>query len=594
MFKNKYYRKVDIIIILFKTIPFQSFLFIFTIILNSLLPAYQTITIGYFVDTVINIFNSKLNFNKILLPIFLITLGIIIENIFPLVLNLINIKSVYKLDLILREQIILKKLKLQYKYIEKSDILDLMNRISENITNNFISVLTNFLNILSIIISTISLLWIIMSFDFFIGLLIIIVSVPLFFLTTKVGKENYKMNTEKIKVQRKYMYLENILKNREYAQERKLFNYSDEINTRYGNLNDICYKIEKKIQIKTFINLKLGSIITLFISLIIISFILISVYNKQISVGIFMGLVNAIFNLCQTMSWQLTSIMVENTIINEYLKDFSKFINLDEKEDANTIPKKIPNFKFNTLEFKNVSFKYPDTDKYILKNCSFKLLNNKTYGFVGENGAGKTTIVKLLTGLYDNYEGDILINDKNIKEFSFSEIKSMISVAYQDFAKYYLTIKENILFGDILKNDELEIDKILIKLNLTDKFDSLPNKLNTYLGKIFRNSIDLSGGLWQRLSIARLLYSNSPINILDEPTASLDPIEENRIYEIFKKVNLNKFTIYITHRLGIVKTLDEILVLKDGKIIEKGTHLELIKNNGLYKEMFENQKYWYK
>lgn len=178
------------------------------------------------------------------------------------------------------------------------------------------------------------------------------------------------------------------------------------------------------------------------------------------------------------------------------------------------------------------SFKYPETDKYILKDCSFILTSDKNYAFVGINGAGKTTIIKLLIGMYEDFEGDIFINNKNIREYTFGEIKGLVSVVFQDYAKYALTIKDNISIGDLQKKLDYEkINQIIDKLELKDIVKQMKYGLETYLGKIDDDSQDLSGGQWQKLALSRLLYSSSEINILDEPTAALDPLAESKIYE---------------------------------------------------------------
>ena len=276
------------------------------------------------------------------------------------------------------------------------------------------------------------------------------------------------------------------------------------------------------------------------------------------------------------------------------MKEFTIFINLSEKRDANCLPIYDNDFVFESLEFKNVSFRYPKTQRYILNNCSFKMLNNKSYSIVGENGAGKSTIIKLLTGMYENYEGQILINNKDLKEYSFGFIKGITSIITQDFTKFALTIKDNVELGNMNKKDSKLIDEVLCQMGLEALIQKLPHGIETYIGKIKKESVDISDGQWQRLVLSRLLYSNSPINILDEPTASLDPIEESKVYQMLKELNRDKFTIFITHRLGAAKTSDEILVIANGNVAECGTHDNLMqKENGIYKNMFNTQHAWY-
>ncbi len=308
--------------------------------------------------------------------------------------------------------------------------------------------------------------------------------------------------------------------------------------------------------------------------------------------------------------------------VNAYLRDVEIFLGMEEKVDADARPLKIPGFQVETIEFRRVSFRYPGGDRYVLKDCSFMLQGNKCYAVVGKNGAGKSTLTKLLTGLYEDYEGEILINGKDLREYRYGELKWMFSVVFQDFARYALSFRENILVGNVGGNEEHShtqfLEQIIDKLELKSCVQKLPGGLDTRLGKLDRDGVDLSGGQWQKLAIARLLYSDAPVNILDEPTAALDPRGEAKVYEMFRQVtmergqstegvhsmkdmhtmeeaySMEKFTILITYRLGAARMADEILVLDQGRIIEQGTHEGLIQSeNGLYKEMFDSQRCWY-
>lgn len=280
--------------------------------------------------------------------------------------------------------------------------------------------------------------------------------------------------------------------------------------------------------------------------------------------------------------------------LNAYLNDVGVFLDMEEKEDADAQPIKIPGFQVETIEFVNVSFRYPGREEYVLKNCSFVLQGNKCYAVVGKNGAGKSTLTKLLTGLYIDYEGQILINGKDLREYQYGEVKWMFSVVFQDFARYALSFRDNILVGNVNENNEQRLEQILEKLELESCVQELPWGLDSQLGKLEKDGVDLSGGQWQKLAIARLLYSQAPINILDEPTAALDSKAEAKVYEMFRQVNEEKFTILVTHRLGAARMADEILTLDQGRIVEQGTHNALAGlENGLYKEMFDSQRRWY-
>jgi ATP-binding cassette subfamily B protein len=221
------------------------------------------------------------------------------------------------------------------------------------------------------------------------------------------------------------------------------------------------------------------------------------------------------------------------------------------------------------------------------------LFAKKHYAFVGINGAGKTTITKLLTGLYDNYTGDIFIDGRNLRDLKQAELKALFSIVYQDFAKYQISMIDSIGIGNIQGVSEKEILNAVHILGLDEAASKLPEGLNTPLGKIKEKGIDLSGGEWQRVAIARTLVSRAPLHILDEPTAALDPVSESEVYELFGKISKGQSTIFITHRLGAARLADEIFVIANGCVAEQGSHIVLMNKGGIYAEMFEAQRGWY-
>jgi ATP-binding cassette subfamily B protein len=592
--KENKYNNIDFITIPLRHIPFQSSFSILYTIFNALMPAYQTIALANFIDCAMDIFAGKRNSVEIVIPIIMIILYIIFINLMPSIASIINLTGKNKMTIVMKDVILNKRASLEYMHIENTETQELINRACSDPVGNFYSGFNNILTAANIIISSISLLFIIMTSTFISGILIILISIPLFIIAIRTGKRNYEMNKEANKIQRRYGYLSNILAGREYANERKLFDYSGSLQNDYNTLYKQSFKIEAKIEKKTYRNMKSGSIITLLIISVIISILLPSLNVGNITIGVFIALVNAVFSLVQTMSWQLSGTMSEHSRLQEYLKDLNSFFRLSEKDDACVMPSCANDFVFESIEFRNVCFKYPGTDIYVLNNCSFMLKNGKSYSFVGVNGAGKSTIAKLIIGLYDNYEGEILINGKDIQDYDYATIKAIISVLFQDFTTYAITLKDNIIMGNNMVFNEEKIKKITSNIGLDDFTHELKNDINTILGKIIEDGVDVSGGQWQRIAIARLLYSDAMINILDEPTASLDPVAESQVYKMFHRINNNRFTIYITHRLGAAKISDEILVVDGGKIVESGNHEQLMLiHDGLYHKMFDSQKSWY-
>ncbi len=245
------------------------------------------------------------------------------------------------------------------------------------------------------------------------------------------------------------------------------------------------------------------------------------------------------------------------------------------------------------IEFKNVSFSYPNTGVQVLKNVSITIKEGERLSVVGLNGAGKTTFIKLLCRLYDTDEGEILIDGVNIREYDYDEYMKLFSVVFQDFRLLSFSAKENILLG--AEDSDEAVDKMFEKVGLLDKINSLPKGRDTMMFREFdRDGVQLSGGEQQKLAIARALYKDAPVVILDEPTAALDPVAEYEIYCKFNELVGGKTAVYISHRLSSCKFCDRIAVFSEGTIKELGTHDELVnRDGGIYSEMFRAQAQYY-
>ncbi len=594
MEKKFIYKNIDFIKLPMHFIPVQTIFSIVYTIANALMPAYETVVLADFIDCAMDIFGGKRNASEIIRPIVMIVLYILFVNLMPSIVNIISLTGKNKMTVKIKDLILNKRSLLEYKHMEDAQTQDLIKRVCSDPVEDFSKGFDNILSAVSILISTVSLLIIIMTSAFISGIVILAVSIPLFAIAMKTGKKNYEMGKEAKKIQRRYDYLGTVLTEREYAHERKLFGYSESLRRDYDDLYNQSYQIKSKIEKKTYANMKSGSIVTLLIIAVIVLILLPSLGSGKMSIGIFIALVNALFGLVQAMSWRLSGIMGEYSRLQEYLKDLNSFFALSEKEDACVRPSRRENFVFDSLEFDHVSFKYPGTDNYVLKNCSFLLQSGNSYSFVGVNGAGKSTIMKLIIGLYDDYEGEILLNRISIRKYDYAAVKGIISVLFQDFTSYQISMKDNITIGRDMNFNKEEVENIISQVGQKELVRELNEGLETPLGKVKEDGVDISGGQWQRIAIARLLYSKAQINILDEPTAALDPVAESQVYEMFHRVNKNRFTIYITHRLGAAKISDEIFVVDGGRIAESGSHEKLMKiQGGLYHKMFDSQKSWY-
>jgi len=589
-------KAIEIITIPFKLAPGYSIIIALQKLFQGLIPTFQLIAIAKFLDVAIGIFKGLYSKNEIITLLVILTILIAFEWISEQLVGFLEVKLELRLREKLRVMIIEKSAKLKYKYIENKETWDLISRISEKPESQFRTAYINLLDTIELVIKVLGLMVVLINAVWWAALLIILISIPSFYLSIKSGKANYDAFRDTAKYRRECDYIGEVLTGREAGDERALFQYTNELNKRWINLYEKVRKFEQKIELKWFMKMKLGGIITALLSMIIVLILLGPVKSGLLTVGMFISITNSLFYIIKIMSWKLTNCTEELVKNKEYLKDLATFMQLEDSTEAINKPS-IDSVKMKELEFRNVSFRYPDTERYILKDLSFIIEAGKHYSFVGINGSGKTTITKLITGLYDEFEGEILINGVDIKEYNQSDLKSLTSVVYQDFARYSISIRDNIALGNVAildnKLNEDEINRAIRIVEIDDFIEKLDNGIETNLGKIKSGGIDLSGGQWQRIAMARSIVSNASLRILDEPTAALDPLSESNIYEKFEEISKGQTTIFISHRLGSTKLADEIFVIDNGCIVEKGNHEELININGKYANMYESQRSWY-
>lgn len=311
-----------------------------------------------------------------------------------------------------------------------------------------------------------------------------------------------------------------------------------------------------------------------------------------------------IYSSAQNLQNSMNSIFACFNMIGSegrYLEDYDTVMNFEEEqtditeghntldnENAESLQEGIE------LDFKDVHFTYPGSDREILKGINLKIRQGEKIAIIGENGSGKSTFVSLLNGLYSPTKGEVLVNGKDIKE-QLGILRKKMSCTLQDFGEYDFTIAENVRIGDLANvHTDKEVREALKKAGILEYVDTLKAGMETPLGNHAEGSVDLSGGQWQKLAMARnLIRADASIMIMDEPTAALDPVAESRLYQEFQNLTGDKTVLLISHRLGATRLADRILVFSDGQIVEDGSHEELLKQNGLYTQMYTAQSQWY-
>ncbi|WP_124068441.1 ABC transporter ATP-binding protein [Clostridium sp. E02] len=590
-FVKKKYKSYDTLKLPFKASPICTVLELFLSISQSIMQtAVMAMVTAEFVDTATGILNHIRPKSDIYpsLALLLITLGVV--NMIGVFAKMASSRISVTLQRKLKPSFVQTYAAIDYKHIENEKSWELISRVSRDPVKSIMDGMDALIQFIQIIVSIFSVLLLIVTQVWWAALIIFAFSVPMFWLSMRAGKKNYQAECEAEKFNRRTNYLGEVLTGRDNMDERTLFGYSENINHKWQEQYQTGRKLQVKVTSKMFLITKGSSMLLALISLMIALTLIGPVLHGQITAGMFMGIISAVFGMIQKLGFQMSRSLESISRVSEYMKDLTQFVTLSETKGALEKPDVNP-ISIDLLEFRNVCFHYPNSEKYTLDGLSFQLKAGRHYAFVGTNGAGKTTIIKLLTGLYTDYEGEILINGIELSKYSASSLKAMFSVVYQDFAKYYISMKDNISLGNIhAKGNEQKAAQLA---GLEETMHNLKDGINTPLGKIRKDGQDISGGQWQRIAIARSLFSQAPIRILDEPTSALDPISESLLYSEFEKLMNDKTTVFISHRLGSTKLADEILVIDAGKIVERGTHERLMAQKGQYADMFESQREWY-
>lgn len=380
----------------------------------------------------------------------------------------------------------------------------------------------------------------------------------------------------------------------ESAKEIKVFNLQDFISERFKKLADRYFIENKKIAIKrAWVGASLSLIGTLAYYGAYV-FILIQTLNLLITVGTLTFLAGS-FSRMRSMLQAFTVRITRIADSALYLQDLFDFFAIKPNISDHATAKVLPSNITKGIEFENVSFKYDGVEQYAIRNLSFKINPGEKIALVGENGAGKTTIVKLLSRLYDPTEGRILIDGVDIKDYKLSDLRNAVGIIFQDYQKLQMSVRENIAVGNIGElNNQDKIESAAYKSLAKEVVESFEPGYDQILGKRFKSGVELSGGQWQKIAIARAYMRDSQILILDEPTSALDARAEHQVFLRFAELIEDKIAVLISHRFSTVRMADKILFLEHGQKLEFGSHNSLIEKGGKYAELFNLQAAGYK
>ena len=480
-------------------------------------------------------------------------------------------------------------MKCDYENLENPKFIDLKERALFSAGSVTIqSTIQVIPNTISAALAMIGAIAVVISFDFIVAIGIMLIVVVNFLLQRYFQKKEVAMQRAIIGFNKSYNYHLRLLWDKNMNLDSRMYGMEDYLIGKMERSDDGMLAAFQKHSRYAYANEGMSTLLTGLQTALVYGYVAIRAIVLNLGVGAFVMYIGAaaVFNAQLRSFFDSFLLIRRNTVL---LEDFIKLNETPVHERQNeTDPGEELGWNEFEITFRDVWFKYPGADDYVLRGINYTIKNGERISIVGRNGAGKTTFIKLLARLYAPSKGEILLNGTNINTLNHRGYLKLLSIVFQDFKIFDFTILENIILNNAINDDK--IDKAAEKSGLHEDIHRLPHGIRTLIGKRYnKDGVELSGGQLQKLAIARTIYQDSPIAILDEPTAALDPLAEAKTYEKFNEIIQGKTAVYISHRLASSKFCDSILFLKDGIITESGSHDCLMRLDGEYAQMFRLQ-----
>lgn len=602
--ENPYYKDFGLlsnIKFIFKVMKKYSPLLFFLLPLSAIISVGNQYTTAFFSKFIIDIITNKGSLQQLLIVILIFSvILIILWNVNSWYNSKLYIKFIYtRLKLILEKNLI--NMTMPFVYTEEPEMLDCHQRASQAVGGNhqgvegMMRVIFDLTAALGAFIAGLS---IIVTLNFKIVIAMIVIAIFSFFISNFANKWSKENIWDALAPWwRKRWYMDISLGDFSYAKDIRMFGLKNWLTQKFQEVNKIRYKYEKTNRKVWFWVSIVNTVFFVISQAIVYVYLIRCIFNKTITIGeftLYLASTSAFFSSIMTLLNCINNFLNNNRYVNDFRSFYENEkirVYLSSEKQTKQILKPQKSYEF---EFQNVSFKYPRAERFALQNVNIKIKAGERLAVVGLNGAGKSTFIKLLLRLYEPTEGKILLNGTDIQEYDLNSYFDIFSPVFQEVNLFAMTFAENVSMKEPDKTNKDFVKEAVIQSGLEEKLNSLENGLDTQLLKvIYDDGIDLSGGQKQKLALARALYKNSPVVVLDEPTAALDAIAESKLYSDFDKLIGGKTSVYISHRLSSTQFCNNIAMFKDGKLIEYGTHDSLINQNGEYANMFKIQAQYY-